>query len=94
METKVTGAALSVQLHYTIEEDLLKVGGEGKSPVLFLNDWSLGSRKDIMAVALKLLSETQDDEVLVIGIVPNVRASEGGTAPEEGYDAMGERDEL
>lgn len=92
METKVTSAALSVQLHYAIEEDLLRVGGEGKSPELFLNDWALGTRKDIMAVALKLLAETHDDEVLVIGLVPSQKPAEGSVSEEEGPTEVGKQD--
>ncbi len=85
METKITIAALSVQLHYMIEEDLLHVGGEGDSPRLFLNEWALGTRKDIMTVALKLLAETKDDEVLVIGVVPSQKPSEGPESDEDDY---------
>ncbi len=90
METKITGARLSVRLNYIIEEDLLKVGGDGYSPDIYLNDWALGTRKDIMAVALKLLAESHDDEVLVIGLVPSQKPSEGAQSDEEDDPWLGE----
>lgn len=90
METKVSSVALSVKLHYGVEEDLLHVGGVGSSPNLYLNDWAMGTRKDIMAVALRLLAETHDDEVLVIGLVPSQKPATAPETEEEGDPGPGE----
>lgn len=90
MKTEVTGVGLSVKLHYDIKEDLLNLGAIGESPEMRLDDWALGARADIMSVALRLLAESKDDEVLVIGLVPSVRPSEGAESAEEEDTGLGE----
>ena len=90
MKTEITGVGLSVKLHYDIKEDLLNLGAIGESPEMRLDDWALGARADIMSVALRLLAESKDDEVLVIGLVPSGKPSTGATAPEEEDTGLGE----
>lgn len=90
MNTEVTGVGLSIKLHYDVKEDLLHIGAVGESPEVRLGDWAIGTRADIMAVALKLLAETKDDEVLVIGIVPTEKPATAPESEEEGDLGLGE----
>jgi len=84
MKTEITGVGLSVKLHYEVKEDLLDMGGVGDSGDIRLDRWSMGTRTDIMAVALKLLSEIAEDDVLVIGVVPSQKPSTGSVSADSG----------
>lgn len=83
MKTEVVSVGMTVKLHYDVKEDLLNVGAVAESPDMGLSDWALGTRADIMKAALRLLAETKDDELLVIGVLPSGKPSEGSLTPEE-----------
>lgn len=77
MKTEVSGIGLSIKLHYGIKEDLTGIGGTGDSGDVHLDQWSVGTRADILKVALELLASGDQNEVLVIGVVPSVKPVEG-----------------
>lgn len=73
MNSEVRSVAASVKLHYEVVEDLLCLGATGRTDDLFMNEWALGTRKDVLESAIKLLTMANDDETIIIGIVPNNR---------------------
>lgn len=76
MKAEVESIGLSVKLHYGVKEDLLFLGGFGSSDDLYLNEWALGTKRDILDTVLKLLTTVGEDDVLVIGVVPHQRPSD------------------